>query len=39
MKFTLANVGIQCMKKKDIDNSLKKRQEQGVDPFGSKKPL
>lgn len=37
MTATFANLGIQCVKKKDIDDSLKERERIRVDPFRSKK--
>ncbi|XP_031634874.1 embryonic polarity protein dorsal isoform X2 [Contarinia nasturtii] len=33
MTATFANLGIQCVKKKDIDDSLKEREKIRVDPF------
>lgn len=36
MTATFANLGIQCVKKKDIDESLKEREKIRVDPFRSK---
>lgn len=35
MTATFANLGIQCVKKKDIDDSLKERERIRVDPFRS----
>lgn len=35
MTATFANLGIQCVKKKDIDESLKERENIRVDPFRS----
>lgn len=35
MTVTFANLGIQCVKKKDIDLALKIREEMRVDPFRS----
>lgn len=37
MTATFANLGIQCVKKKDIDDSLKERERIRVDPFRSMK--
>lgn len=37
MTATFANLGIQCVKKKDIDESLKERERIRVDPFRSMK--
>lgn len=37
MTATFANLGIQCVKKKDIEESLKEREEIKVDPFRSKR--
>lgn len=36
MTATFANLGIQCVKKKDIEDSLKERENIRVDPFRSK---
>lgn len=36
MTVTFANLGIQCVKKKDIEEALKIREEMRVDPFRSK---
>lgn len=36
MTVTFANLGIQCVKKKDIEEALKVREEIRVDPFRSK---
>lgn len=36
MTAIFANLGIQCVKKKDIDESLKEREKIRVDPFRSK---
>ncbi|XP_063222875.1 embryonic polarity protein dorsal-like isoform X4 [Bacillus rossius redtenbacheri] len=33
MAATFSNLGIQCVKKKDIEEALKTREEIGVDPF------
>lgn len=35
MTAIFANLGIQCVKKKDIDESLKEREKIRVDPFRS----
>lgn len=35
MTATFANLGIQCVKKKDIEDSLKERENIRVDPFRS----
>lgn len=37
MTVTFANLGIQCVKKKDIEQALKDREEIRVDPFRSKR--
>ncbi|KAI5752326.1 embryonic polarity protein dorsal-like isoform X3 [Diaphorina citri] len=34
MTYSFTNLGIQCMKKKDIQASLQQREKQRVDPFG-----
>lgn len=39
MTATFANLGIQCVKKKDIDDSLKERERIRVDPFRSMKKI
>lgn len=36
MTATFQNLGIQCVKKKDIEAALKVREEIRVDPFRSK---
>lgn len=36
MSVTFSNLGIQCVKKKDIEEALKARELIKVDPFGSK---
>lgn len=36
MAVTFSNLGIQCVKKKDIEDALKVREEIRVDPFRSK---
>lgn len=36
MKVVFSNLGIQCVKKKDIESALKAREEIRVDPFISK---
>lgn len=36
MGITFNNLGIQCVKKKDIEDALRKREEIKVDPFKSK---
>lgn len=36
MTETFNNLGIQCVKKKDIEDALTMRQDQRVDPFRSK---
>lgn len=36
MTASFQNLGIQCVKKKDIDDALKMREEIRVDPFRSK---
>lgn len=36
MCVTFSNLGIQCVKKKDIENALRVREEIKVDPFMSK---
>lgn len=36
MTATFANLGIQCVKKKDIEEALKVREDMRVDPFKSK---
>lgn len=36
MTETFSNLGIQCVKRRDIDEALRVRQEQRVDPFRSK---
>lgn len=35
MVVTFSNLGIQCVKKKDIEDALRVRQELRVDPFRS----
>lgn len=35
MSVTFSNLGIQCVKKKDIEEALKARELIKVDPFGS----
>lgn len=35
MTVTFSNLGIQCVKKKDIDEALRTREEIRVDPFKS----
>lgn len=37
MTVSFSNLGIQCVKKKDIDDALKVREDIRVDPFRSKK--
>lgn len=39
MSVSFSNLGIQCVKKKDIEDALKVREEIRVDPFKSKKKL
>lgn len=39
MSVTFSNLGIQCVKKKDIDSALRLREEIRVDPFRSKHKL
>lgn len=39
MTETFNNLGIQCVKKKDIDEALSIREQQRVDPFRSNKVL
>jgi len=34
--FSFSNIGIQCVTKRDIPESLKKRQSLQVNPFGGK---
>lgn len=36
MRAVFSNLGIQCVKKKDIESALKAREEIRVDPFKSK---
>ncbi len=36
MIVSFSNLGIQCVKKKDIEDALKEREEIRVDPFRSK---
>lgn len=36
MEFSFSNLGIQCVKKRDIEASLSKREKKGIDPFKSK---
>ena len=36
MQHSFQNIGIQCVKKTEIDDALRKRREINVDPFGSK---
>lgn len=36
MSVSFSNLGIQCVKKKDIEDALKVREEIRVDPFRSK---
>lgn len=36
MRAVFSNLGIQCVKKKDIEAALKAREEIRVDPFKSK---
>lgn len=36
MTATFSNLGIQCVKKKDIEEALKIREKKRVDPFGRK---
>lgn len=36
MTLSFANLGIQCVKKKDIEEALRVREEIRVDPFKSK---
>lgn len=36
MSYTFNNLGIQCVKKKDVEEALRLRQEIRVDPFRSK---
>ena len=36
MICTFSNLGIQCVKKKDIEGALKLREEIRVDPFHSR---
>lgn len=35
MSVTFSNLGIQCVKKRDIDEALKVREEIRVDPYRS----
>lgn len=35
MKMVFSNLGIQCVKKRDIEEALKTREEIRVDPFRS----
>lgn len=35
MKISFSNLGIQCVKKRDIDEALRVREEIRVDPFRS----
>lgn len=35
MTLSFANLGIQCVKKKDIDEALRVREKMRVDPFRS----
>lgn len=39
MTVTFAGLGIQCVKKKDIEDALKVREEIRVDPFRSMEQL
>lgn len=39
MTVSFQNLGIQCVKKKDIEEALKTREEIRVDPFRSKCPV
>lgn len=36
MKMVFSNLGIQCVKRRDIEDALKIREEIRVDPFRSK---
>lgn len=36
MSVQFSNLGIQCVKKRDIEDALKQREEIRVDPFRSK---
>lgn len=36
MKMVFSNLGIQCVKKRDIEEALRVREEIRVDPFRSK---
>lgn len=36
MSVSFSNLGIQCVKKRDIEEALKSREEIRVDPFRSK---
>jgi Rel homology DNA-binding domain len=37
MKMVFSNLGIQCVKKRDIEDALKVREEIRVDPFRSER--
>jgi c-Rel proto-oncogene protein len=37
--MVFSNLGIQCVKKRDIEEALRTREEIGIDPFGSEKGL
>ena len=36
MTVSFPNLGIQCVKKKDVEGSLNEREKERVDPFNSK---
>jgi hypothetical protein len=36
MTLSLQNVGIQCVKRSNVDEALKERESQRIDPFKSK---
>lgn len=36
MRMVFSNLGVQCVKKRDIEDALKTREEIRVDPFRSK---
>lgn len=39
MTVTFSNLGIQCVKKKDIESALRLREDIKVDPFKSNDPF
>lgn len=39
MKMVFSNLGVQCVKRRDIEEALRTREEIRVDPFRSKKIL